>query len=71
MSKAELISTINSVEKPDILDSIGLLLHQISHSSDSISGEEKVALDLGVKQAENNEMRDYAIVMAELRAKLL
>lgn len=30
MSKAELISTINSIEKPDILDSIGLFFHQIS-----------------------------------------
>ncbi len=71
MPKAELNSTINSVENPDILSSISLFLYQISHSSESISEGEKVALDVGVKQAENNEMRDHAIVMAELRAKLM
>jgi hypothetical protein len=70
MSKAELITRIESIHNQEILNSIELFISQWDFIDVPISIEEKRTLEIGIQQANKKELKDHTLVLAEIRNKI-
>ena len=70
MSKADLISRIESIENPEFLNSISLFISQWDSSDDSVSHEEKRSIESGIQQADKKHLKDHHSIFSDLRARI-
>jgi hypothetical protein len=70
MSKADLISRIESIDNQAILDSIFLFISQFDSKSESILLEEKKLIDIGIQQANDKILKDHSVVIANIRSSI-
>jgi len=66
MSKADLISRIESIDNEEVLDSIFLFISQFDSKTNSISIEEKRIIDIGIQQAKGNDLIDHSEVISKI-----
>jgi len=66
MSKADLISKIESIDNEEVLDSIFLFISQFDSKINSISIEEKRIIDIGIQQAKENDLIDHSEVISKI-----
>jgi len=70
MSKAELISKIEAYDNPEILASIELYISHLDSIEVPISKEEKIVVEIDIREANDKKLKDYTSVMAEIRVRI-
>lgn len=70
MSKADLISRIESIDYQELLNSISLFISQWDSSDDSFSHEEKRSFEFGIHQADKKHLKDHHSIFSDLRARI-
>jgi hypothetical protein len=66
MAKSDLNSGNDSIENPDFLKYIS----SWESGDPTISNEERRIIEIGIQQAEEQQLKDHSSVMKEVRAKI-